>query len=254
MKRLTVGTMKLVSVFLILLWGSLAGAGEQPLHEAWGALLKVYVNNGVVDYQGFKKDEAALDSYLASLNRINPDELSPDAQLAFYINAYNAYTVKLIVDNFSEGRPPSSIKRIGGLFSSPWKIKFAGINGEQLSLDAIEHGIIRVRFAEPRIHFAVNCASKSCPPLLAVPYRGETIDAQLTGATQAFLEDQEFNYLADSILHLSPIFKWYDEDFKAGPVAFFGKYTSAETQAKLRAAGTPIRVKYLDYDWSLNGR
>ncbi|THB78079.1 MAG: DUF547 domain-containing protein [Desulfobulbaceae bacterium] len=254
MKRGTLLFVKIGLVLCSLLSGSIVNAEDRALHSVWGALLEVHVKNGVVDYQGFKKDEGVLDGYLDTLNRTDPADLSDDERLAFYINAYNAYTVKLILDNFSDGKPPSSIRKIGGFFTNPWKLKIAGINGEKITLDDIEHGIIRVEFDEPRIHFSVNCASISCPPLLSEPYLGETIDAQLTMATKAFLADREFNYLEGNNLYISSIFKWYGEDFEGGPVPFFLKYTSGDIQQKLESAGDSIRVKYLDYDWSLNNK
>ncbi|MGA7279205.1 MAG: DUF547 domain-containing protein [Desulfocapsaceae bacterium] len=224
----------------------------QTLHQPWTDLLRQHVSDGRVDYQGFKEDEAALDRYLETLAETDPEQLGEDDRLALYINAYNAYTVKLILENFKNGQPPESIRRIGGLFASPWQISFAVIGGETFSLDNIEHDIIRVEFDEPRIHFAVNCASLSCPPLISEAYRGETLDLQLEQSSRNFLEDTRHNYYRDGSLYVSSIFKWYSEDFNDDPVAFFLLHSPSVLPDDSTAGD--IKVKYLDYDWSLNGK
>jgi len=229
-------------------------AADASDHMLWGMLLNKHVQGGAVDYQGFKKDEAELDRYLVSLAKTDPDALESSDQLALYINAYNAYTVKLILKNFRDGNPVQSIKKIGGLFTSPWSISFAEIGGKTLTLDQIEHEIIRPRFQDPRIHFAVNCASKSCPPLISAPYLGETLDTQLDTSTRNFLADRKHNYLDADTLYVSSIFKWYGDDFNDDPAAYFLKYLEGESLEQLRRIGPEIRVKYLDYDWSLNGK
>lgn len=229
-------------------------AAAASLHQQWNILLANHVQNGIVDYQGFKQDEADLDAYLETLAATDPEQLSDGDQLAFYINAYNSYTVKLILDNFKNGKPPSSIRKIGGLFSNPWKISFAVLGGKTYSLDNIEHDIIRVRFDEPRIHFAVNCASLSCPVLISEAYEGETLDAQLETSTRAFLENEEHNYLKGDTLFVSSIFKWYGEDFDDDPLAFFLAHVTGDFQESLQAGTDRIRIKYLDYDWSLNSQ
>ena len=240
---------------ITLVWLFATAATASPvLHDQWGELLARHVQDGVVDYQGFKDDEAELDEYLGLLARTDPGDLDDAERLAYYINGYNSYTVKLILDNFKDGRPPPSIRRIGGLFTNPWKISFAVLGGRTLSLDNIEHDIIRVEFTEPRIHFAVNCASKSCPVLISEPYRAEVLDQQLEQSTRMFLENPEHNYLEGDTLYVSSIFKWYKEDFNDDPVSFFLAHaTGSLKQALLEKAGA-IRIKYLDYDWSLNGR
>ena len=138
-------------------------------HGPWTELLQVYVDeSGNVNYQGFQKDSVRLNSYLETLvsNAPDPESWSEDEQLAYWINVYNAFTIKLIVEHY----PVASIKDIGSkiqipFINSPWDIKFIVINGEKLDLNNVEHGILRKKFNEPRIHFAVNCASFSCPKL-----------------------------------------------------------------------------------------
>lgn len=238
-------------LLLVICGRSLAGA--EVLHGDWSELLSRHVKDGVVDYQGFKEDEVQLDRYLELLAGMDPEKLSEADKLAYWINGYNSYTVKLILDNFKNGKPPSSIRKIGGLFSSPWKISFAILGGTTYSLDNIEHDIIRVHFTEPRIHFAVNCASKSCPALIPEAYEGATLDQQLESATRDFLENKEHNYLEGDTLHVSSIFKWYKEDFNEDPLSFFLAHTSSVLQQSLSTKKDRIRIRYLDYDWALNG-
>ena len=226
-------------------------AGSPVDHGLYAELLRDHAKKGVVDYQGFKTDEAKLDRYLAVLASVDTKTLSPNEQFAFYINAYNAWTIKLVL---SEYPGIASIKDIGSFFSSPWKKEIALIDGKKLTLDNIEHDILRPRFKDPRVHFAVNCAARSCPPLMSEPYRGDVLDQQLNRMTQAFVNDPERNRLDGKILYVSRIFKWYSEDFNDDIVGFFLKYAKGETFKKLREKQPEIHVRYLDYDWSLNGK
>jgi len=235
----------------VFLWASPAVSASGVDHGLYGDLLQKYVKEGVVDYQGFKREEAELDQYLAVLEKTDTKTLSPNEQFAFYLNAYNAWTVKLILGAYPGIK---SIKEEGNLFKSPWKKKIAPIDGEVLTLDNIEHGILRPRFKDPRIHFAVNCASRGCPPLRAEPYRGDVLDQQLTEMTEAFINDPAYNRLEGSTLYVSSIFKWYSEDFDDDVVGFFMKYATGELKERLQKQAKEIRVEYLDYDWSLNGK
>lgn len=223
------------------------------LHADWDSLLKEHVQQGRVNYTAFKKDEARLDVYLSRLNATKPDSLDRSAQLAYYINGYNAYTVKLILAHFKSGKPVRSIKDIGGLFSSPWSISFVRLGGETMSLDDVEHGILRPRFADPRIHFAINCAARSCPPLIPHAYRGATIDRQLKENTVAFLNDPAANYVAGDTLYVSKIFKWFGEDFNGDVAEFVKEYAGPEMLAAINAAGSDLQIRFLQYDWALNG-
>jgi len=243
----------LFSLFIVLFFlGSSATAGS--LHQQWTDLLSKYVHDGVVDYQGFKDNQVELESYLDFLARTDPEQLSESDQLAFYINAYNAYTVKLILDHFKNGKPPESIRRIGGLFSNPWKISFAVLAGKTYSLDNIEHDIIRIRFNEARIHFAVNCASKSCPILISEAYEGAILEQQLERVTKTFLTDHKHNYLEGDTLYVSSIFKWYKEDYNNDPLTFFTAHSNGSFLDSLENIIDDINIKYLDYDWSLNAK
>jgi len=235
----------------LLSWESPALSADRVGHGLYGELLQKYVKNGVVDYQGFKKEEAKLDQDLIILEKTDTKALSRNEQFAFYINAYNAWTIKLILGTYPGIK---SIKDLGSLFKSPWKTKIARIDGEVLTLDNIEHDILRPRFKDPRIHFAVNCAAKSCPPLRSEAYRGDVLDQQLTEMTEAFVNDPTRNRLEGNTLYVSSIFKWYSEDFNNDIVEFFMKYTRGELRERLKKNPKEIKVEYLDYDWSLNGK
>jgi len=250
MRPMTRAALFLIITGMLFCIGGTVHAGA--LHGPWNELLGRYVVDGEVDYSGFKQAEPELDRYLALLGETDPGQLADMDRLAFYINAYNAYTVKLILDNFTNGKPVESIRKIGGIFKSPWDIRFAVVGGQRYSLDNIEHDIIRRQFTEPRIHFAVNCASRSCPKLISEAYQGDMLDAQLEAGTRAFLEDSAHNYLDGTTLHVSSIFKWYSEDFPEGPVAFFIDHVSSGFRDELEMVGDTIEVRYLKYDWSLN--
>ena len=220
-------------------------------HSMFADLLKKYVKDGVVDYGGFKAEESKLDAYLNVLGNVDPEILNRHEQFAFYVNAYNAWTIKLILSGYPG---VTSIKDFGSLFKSPWKKKIAKIDGDLVTLDHIEHDILRPRFKDPRVHFAVNCASKSCPPLLSEPYKGDILDQQLDAVTTAFLNDPQQNRLEENILYVSRIFKWFSEDFNDNVVGFFLTYASTSFKDELMAKRKHIKVEYLDYDWSLNGK
>jgi len=191
--------------------------------------------------------------YLEVIDSTNPSALSNSDRLALYINAYNAYTVKLILDNFKDGKPVSSIKSLGGFFSGPWKISFCRIGGEIYTLDNIEHDIIRPLFREPRIHFAINCAAKSCPPLISIAYEGDTLEEQLDKNAVAFVNNKKFNRLDGSTLYVSKIFKWFAEDFNNDILRFVREHARGELKRTLESLGESVEIKYLQYDWSLNG-
>jgi len=227
-----------------------AAAGSSVDYSIYSELLVKYVSNGVVDYAGFKAQEARLDQYLKVIEQVDPEGLAREEQFAFYINAYNAWTIKLILTGYPGVK---SIKDLGGLFQSPWKKEFVRIHGKILSLDDIEHGILRPRFKDPRVHFAINCASKSCPPLIPEPYRGATLDAQLTLVTADFLNGPSNYRLEGNTFWVSSIFKWFAEDFNKDVVGFYLRFAQGELKQKLLAGRDRIEVKYLDYDWSLNG-
>jgi len=220
-------------------------------HSIYAVLLEKYVKHGHVDYRGFKAEEEILDQYLKVLEKTDSDNRSPNEQFAFYINAYNAWTIKLILSGYPGVK---SIKDLGSIFKSPWKKRMCRIDGDVFTLDDIEHNILRPRFKDPRVHFAINCAALSCPPLRSEPYLGSTLDQQLNHATTAFINHPQRNYLEDNTLFISKIFKWFSEDFDNDVIGFIMKYAKEVLKKELEAKKSKIKMKYLDYDWSLNGK
>lgn len=210
------------------------------LHRTWDTLLKKHVTQeGWVSYRDFKKDEAILDYYLRSLANNPPSEVaSKNAKLAYYINLYNAGTVKLILNHY----PLNSIKEI----SNPWGKAFLKVGQKTISLEEIEHVILR-KMGEPRIHFAINCASISCPRLLNQAYTSQNIELQLQNVTKSFILNQEKNKIDAEDWKLSKIFKWFSADFNSygGVIAFINQYLQAPIHKP--------RVTYTTYDWGLNG-
>jgi hypothetical protein len=261
--RLGAGSTRAAAVALALATvdtaSAASGAALDGEHAAWTSLLRSHVAGGLVDYAGLKREAGALDDYLRSLESVERAELEgwPRAdQLAFWINAYNAYTLKLVLDRY----PLRSIRSIGFLPGSAFKRRFIPLQrvaGGKLSLDDIEHRILRERFEEPRIHFAIVCASRSCPVLRDEAYRGSVLDAQLDDAARTFLRDPARNRYdpASRTLSLSRIFEWFRGDFEgaAGTIpAFVERYADERTAEELRRGG--VRVEFLEYDWALNGR
>ncbi len=248
--RLIFGEMSIQSFYISLAFslGISGFAAAQPTHDQWTMLLEKHVNeSGAVDYKGMAKDVALLDAYLVVLQKTRPDEKtwSNDAQLAYWINVYNAFTVKLILEHY----PVKSIKDIaGGLFgiNTPWDIPFIHLQGKTFSLNDIEHQIIRKKFNDPRIHFALVCAAKSCPPLRREAYQSVGLSQQLDDQGRRFLNDPAKNSITKSKAVLSPLFNWYSADFgENGSVTFWvNKYSSSLL--------TTQPIQYGEYDWSLN--
>lgn len=233
------------------LWIGAAAANAADVDNAvFATLLQRHVKDGVVDYRGFKDDQALLNRYLDTLAAVDPQTLSKDQQFAFYVNAYNAWTIQLILSRYPD---IGSIKELGSLFKSPWKKKIARIDGRMLTLDQIEHDILRKRFKDPRVHFAVNCASKGCPPLLGEPFTGRHLDEQLSRVAKAFINDSRFNRLEGDILWVSKIFDWFAQDFNDDVIGYFIQVADPPLAGQLVKNKARIRVAYLDYDWSLNG-
>jgi Protein of unknown function, DUF547 len=220
-------------------------------HSIYANLLKKYVHQGNVDYRGFKMEESKLDQYLKVLENVDSQSLSRNEQFAFYINAYNAWTIKLILSGYPGIK---SIKDLGNILKTPWKKKISRIDGDVITLDDIEHNILRPRFKDPRVHFAINCAALSCPPLASEPYSGSTLDRQLNNAVTAFINNQQRNYFEGNILYVSLIFKWFKEDFNENVVGFFIKYADEDLKKRLEIKKQAIKTSYLRYDWSLNGK
>jgi len=245
-----------IGILLVLLCGSVnpslyGSPGTAADHSIYASLLGRYVNQGRVDYRGFKTAEATLDQYLKILEKTATNTLSRDEQFAFYINAYNAWTIKLILDGYPGIQ---SIKDLGSILKSPWQKKICRIDGDVITLDDIEHRILRPRFKDPRVHFAINCAAFSCPALISEPYSGDTLEQQLDNSARAFINNTHRNYIKDNPLYVSKIFKWFAEDFNHDVIAFFLEYAEKEFKRELTVKKDGIKIKYLPYDWSLNGK
>jgi hypothetical protein len=222
-----------------------------PSHQIWDQLVKSHVKtNGMVDYKGFIREKNKLESYLKLLSDNAPDRKtwSKNQQLAYWINAYNAFTVKLIVDNY----PTKSIRDLGPKLKIPlikdvWHYQFFKIGGVESSLDEIEHSILRKEFDEPRMHFAINCASVSCPPLLNEAFVADKLEAQLEKVTIAFINDPTRNKISPNQAQISSIFSWFQGDFtKIGSlIDFLNRYSKVKINPK-------AKISHLDYDWNLN--
>ena len=241
-------------------------------HAAWTALLKKHVlvlrggQASQVRYAGMLADRAALKAYLDSLSAVSSAAFggwSKPQQMAFLINAYNANTVELILTKWPK---LASIKDIGTFLESPWKPKWITLLGNKVSLDDIEHQMLRARgrYDDPRVHFAVNCASIGCPALREEAFDADRLEAQIDEQTLRFMSDRSRNRHdpAAGKLEVSKIFDWFGDDFKQGfkgitalPV-FLAKFANVLADApadreKIRAGG--VGVSFLEYDWKLNG-
>ena len=218
-------------------------------HAIWDSLLQKHVDaDGWVNYEGFARDSVSLNAYTDLLSNHHPNDKywSEEERLAYWINAYNAYTVALIVDHF----PVLSIKDIRNgvpFVNSVWDIKFIQIEGAVYDLNNIEHSILRKEFEEPRIHFAINCASVSCPELLNQAYWPDQIEKQLEEAAIRFINDENRNDLESENPRISKIFRWFGGDFKIdgrGVVDYINRYAEPRLVDK--------NVGYLDYNWQIN--
>ena len=255
---------------------TLSRAGAQATafdhgHAAWTALMKKHVvlidggRGSQLRYAGMAADRAALKAYTDTLSAVGAAAFtgfSKPQQMAFLINAYNAFTVELILTRYPK---LASIRDLGSLLQSPWKPQFVKLLGTQMSLDNIEHDTLRARgrYDDPRIHFAVNCASIGCPMLREEAFVAERLDAQLDEQTRRFMGDRSRNRFnsASGKLELSKIFDWYGDDFKQGHRGIQSLTGFAASHADLladspadreRVRGQKLDIAFLDYDWKLN--
>ena len=247
------------------------GNGEPLDYALWDfTLYRNTDHRGLVDYESIGEEDVFW-QFIGQINSARPSQMKSEAeQLAFWINAYNALTVQLILDN----QPVESITDIaGGLagvavpgIKSPWDVTVAIIEGEELTLQEIEDDKIRA-FGDERIHFAINCASLGCPPLHREAFRPETLEEQLDNVKLAFIANERFNYLDDSTLHISKIFDWYEDEFKraAGSVPqylaphlekmFLKGYSTRNrvpVPPELLPSAEQLKVEHLPYSWDLN--
>ncbi len=232
----------------------------EGLHAPYDALLRAHVKDGAVDYGALKGREKDLDAYLGALAKADPARLGREDRLALWINGYNAFTLKLVLENYPGVKSIKEIPR-------RWSRKRWSVGGTMFSIGEIEHEILRREFDEPRIHFAIVCASKSCPNLLSEAYAGSRIEEQLAGAARGFLKDAQRGFRARSEpgllygtnhnVYLSSVFKWFAADFEKGGktvIESIAPYLPAEGRRFIEEHRGAISIRYLDYDWSLNGR
>ena len=240
-----------------------SAAGSKAIidHSAWTALLKDYVKTGPdglnrVDYARLKAEKAqALKAYVAALAASDPSTLDKAEQFAFWANLYNAKTIEIVVDKY----PVKSIKDIslgGGLLAAlsggPWKAKVLKVNGIDISLDDIEHGILRPYFKDPRVHYAVNCASVGCPNLMQEAFTGAGLQSQLDRGAKAYVNSPRGFLVGSNGVRASSIYKWFVADFggdEKGVIAHALKYAEPKLAAELKALAA---ISSYDYDWSLN--
>lgn len=248
-------------------FGRSAASAENVVdHSAWDKLLKTYIvesPDGLnrVRYKAFKDGgHAELKTYIKSLEAVRPTTLSRSEQFAYWANLYNAKTIDVVLDAY----PVDSIRKIsisGGLFDlikksvgvgGPWKAKIMTVEGEKLSLDDVEHGIMRPVFKDPRVHYAVNCASIGCPNLQAAAFTGSKLEAMLEAGAKAYINSPRGFSVTDGGIVASSIYSWFKVDFggsDAGVLAHAAKYAEPELKQKLTAA---TKISNFAYDWGLN--
>lgn len=234
---------KILLLFIITLTFS-QGYGQTSILN--DLLHKHVTEEGIVDYQSFKNDETKLDSYISYLEKTSPaSSWSANKQKAFWINAYNAYTIKIILDNY----PLKSIMDIKQSGKTAWKIPFAKVGEKTYTLDHIEHEILRKNLFDPKIHVGVNCASVSCPKILNIAFTEENVEAELSRLMKDFINDTSRNNISEKKVQISSIFDWFKDDFtKNGSVIeYLNKYSDIKINPN-------AKISYLKYNWSLNGK
>jgi hypothetical protein len=254
--------MRLWLAMLCLLCGALASPvlAFDHSHGAWNGLLGRHVElvdggkASRVDYAGMAADRAALAAYLGELSRVTRseyDEWPRPERMAFLINAYNAFTVEKILARYPD---IASIWDYGKLFGNPFKDRFFTLLGERFSLDRIEHDTLRPHYRDPRIHYAVNCASVGCPMLREEAYVAARLERQLEEQARRFLSDRTRNRYRAGRLEVSRIFDWFEADF-APREPYFAPYAELladDAEARRAIADGRARLAFLEYDWSLN--
>lgn len=243
MKIVKIAKDALLTMLMIASVAAIAGAAPTTTngfsHSEWNSLLKKYVSStGKVNYSGFKKDKAQLNGYLKKLENAQPASWSRNDQVAFWINAYNAHIVNFVVQAY----PIKSILDIHG--GNVWDNKKVRVGGQSVTLNQIEKEILIGKYREPRIHFAINCAAKSCPPLMNKAWTSATLNNDLNRQTKAFINNSRFNSLKGNTAKVSKIFEWYAKDF-GNVITFINRYTTKKLSNK-------ANLSYQNYDWGLN--
>lgn len=254
----------LLSLYVLSAFNPALWAESFDAHYSdFNRFLSRYVRNGLVDYQAIQKSTNLLDQVLKELQSVRVSDYknwNRDDQKAFWINAYNVTAIKLVADHYPVGKglswkalafPSNSIQQIPNVWNRPALEVF----GEKVSLNHIEHEILRKEFKEPRIHFALVCASLGCPVLRSEPYLADKLDLQLNDQIAVFLADpKKFRYNSGTdVFYLSPIFKWFKKDFEqvGGIRSFLKVHLPGEVD---KSISEKTKIEWLDYDWSLNER
>jgi Protein of unknown function, DUF547 len=214
---------------------------NRPDNSSWNRLLSTYVSKtGRVDYKAFKTEMAEVKAYLEQLNTLPPAaDWSRDEAMAYWINAYNAGTVLLILENY----PLKTIQSLDG--GKTWDVKRITLGGKKYSLNQIENDILRAKYKDGRIHFAVNCAAKGCPPLANYAFEAAELGDQLSTRTRSFVRNKQFNQISANSAQVSKIFEWYASDF-----GDLRKFLNKWSVNAVLAEGA--QITYGDYDWGLN--
>jgi hypothetical protein len=221
-------------------------------HKIFTDILQKYVTDGFVNYKELAQDQE-FETYLNQLSITDPSKLSEKEELAFWINTYNAFTIKAILDNY----PIKSINDIKFGEKSVWDENFISINKKKYSLNEIEHKILRVKFNEPRIHFAIVCASISCPELRNESYEADNLDKQLQEQTVIFLRDKKRNSfdLKNKKANISKIFEWFGEDFGKSDkdiLMYISNFLPDDVRKDIKQNINEWTISYKKYDWNLN--
>jgi Protein of unknown function, DUF547 len=234
----------LKSILFVLFITSLIApaAGQAQGHALWDSLLQKHVDSlGAVDYKGFVADKEALNAYCTWLGENTVQSAwTREEKMTYWINAYNAFTIKLIADNY----PTKSILNFDG--GKTWDVRRIKLGGQKYSLNQIENDILRPEFKDARIHFAINCAAKSCPPLYNRAYTAESLDSILEIRTKAFINDPKYNTLSAQKAAVSKIFEWYAVDF--------GKLRDYLNRYSAIQLNEGANIRFQEYDWNLNIR
>ncbi len=248
--------------------GDIAGVIERGIeqgdmtfdHGTWDEILQAYSKEGGrrFDYSGLKREEAKLDTYLDALSDADIETLRKSEILALFSNAYNAYTVKTVLEKVSDHGTPQiqSIREISDVFD----LENNNVGGFKLSLNNIEHNILRPFFKDPRLHFAVNCASVSCPPMPTRAFTGEQVDEQFETLTRTTLSSPDYIRVEGDRLEVTKIMEWYGSDFVTAGykgaekdlASFIRKYASDEVRNWIEGRGSAVPIEFMSYDWTLN--
>ena len=248
--------------------GDIAGVIERGIeqgdmtfdHGTWDEILQAYSKEGGrrFDYSGLKREEAKLDTYLDALSDADIETLRKSEILALFSNAYNAYTVKTVLEKVSDHGTPQiqSIREISDVFD----LENNNVGGFKLSLNNIEHNVLRPFFKDPRLHFAVNCASVSCPPMPTRAFTGEQVDEQFETLTRTTLSSPDYIRVEGDRLEVTKIMEWYGSDFvtvgykgaEKDLASFIRKYASDEVRNWIEGRGSAVPIEFMSYDWTLN--